>query len=1132
MTGNEERMLPWKDRPLCHFTWNLKVAVTTDYERIIRNIDHDLEETPNVLRIESLLFRAYLEVWDNRKRWDVRKAREFLDRADECIERTDVQLRKGYRVVALLNRMWIEYKCHNTQKVTDLLNELNSVRLRDKDHSVVGAVRAAALTRLGPHVKETALQLFEVALQSFPKNVDFIYGAGLMTGRMARYRRSGSSLYKKLDKEGQRLMDNEKEYWLKMMRKNDEYQLARSSLGLNLSRRGKKDRKKGCQHLTKAYEKNPEVQEVVRNLARFYKGTREFEEAIPLLKNGIERSPDCPESHFQLALCYIACSKRDKAIQEKKDEWNKEALEELHKCLDLNKGHNFALTKLCNVHAALGNHEEAEKIYETGLQQSEHRTSEDKLDLYFRYAKFLHYTPAASRHDSRMDMWHTVMDIAASFEYLDEASGTWQVSEKAKWPKELAHEKLLEYYVSQNNSCLEVGILHFQNFNFKEAERLLVQHDTEANFKITWYLAQTYLKMGLEEELQALSQNIGPDEAKETFRKAHENALRAMEVGLNQGESRKLLADIALAIAHNEFQLLNLQQPTLASIPLESRCIMFYRKAVRCGSLVASLELLRLIQKDSLQITSRWIFLQILAEIDVSCSLRSSNFLHQEENPLSFGEGLSSRDRDKDASALNCKTIKRDVMAILHQEPFFRQAWREHFNMEREILLHRFENNEGELELDGREEEKKDTFSDEIVHAATDCCEKLRPLLDRIVVRFGKEELGLGEMRGQYFPLILDERNAANIQDKFRRNVIATFGIDMKKHYPKLYEQLLMTQPGCSSQNGFLKTFCTLVNKIKHSDVHLNDILQTSKDPVALARQCTDKVEEICNFFFVAMKKSRDLQTKVKQLEDDIRRGEHETADELLQVLSNNEDFVVRIGSTWTLLEMMALIRTSRRLSSPRDVETDELESKLTDGGCTFTQKLRRCHQTVEDALLHRNNEVRTKCRDTCREAVKLLNSVLAKHKNEVGNCGAAANLKPNSPKVSRRAQKVTEERPIAFPFLDMCPDDESRQQNEPGHWKGVVKKQLEKNLSKMGVDKKLVDIILKAQPCVSEENYNFIAMETFLQGGGDDVIVRITTCNGEEKSFQVLDLTRWCTDNAERLALEMATIIPSLVHG
>ncbi|XP_022089727.1 uncharacterized protein LOC110978770 [Acanthaster planci] len=1104
--GNDLEKGPLEERPLYHFAWNLKIGVEIDCDKIIRKIDEDLDKTPRLLGIEALLFRAYLEVCDNRKRWNVRKAREFLDKADVRIEQTDERLRKGYKVVSLLNRMWIENKCLKTQKVKELRAKLDGKRLEKEDHLVIRAVKAAALTRLGPNVYAMALDMFEKALEKFPENVNFLYGAALMAGRMARYRRITTPEYERLDPGGQKLLDKEKDYLLKMMEINDEYQLARSALGSNLiGRRGKQT--EGLGHLKMAYEEAPQVQEVVLNLVRYYRReSRMVDQATDILKNRIEENPDCNESHYQLALCYLKHAKECSAEQER-DEWNGKALAELEQCLELNKGHTFAMIHECQVTNFLKEITEAEELYENCMQQSEHWTSENKFHLYFEFAWFLDKNQTATGHNSRMDLWQKVMDLTASFEFLDETSCKWEVEKKEEGRKETAYKKLLDHYKSNS---LELGILHFQNFKFEEAEKVLEnlpELEREANFDIPRYLALTYLKMGYERELLALSQGGKPEEAKGIFKKAHENAIRAMEIGLSQTDGRKLRADTALAIAHNQ---LLLSTPT--TIQLDSLCIRSYREAVRCGSLVASLELLRLIQNNSVQVTSRWTFLQMLAEIVVCCSLRSSDCLHKDQKPLTFEHGLSSRDTDKDVSALNCKTIKRDGRAILDGSPFFRPAWEQHFCMEKKILTERFENNEGELELDGREELEEITSSNEIIRAAADCCLKLRPLLDGIVDKFRREEVGRDEeTKKQYFPLILDEQNARKMQSELKKRLTLIFGIDVDRNYPKLWNQLLKTQPCCNSGNEFLKTFYTLVNKIKHSDVASSEsnLLIITKDPVTLARQCTDKVEEICNFFFDAMREATHLRNRVEQLVSDIKDGRHEKADELLKILSSKEDFVVRMGSTWNLLEMTALIRQSKRLSRSPDVEAEEALRKLTEGPQGICHNLRRHHQEVEDAVLenHEDDRLSAKCRETCKEAVKALDAELAKHKTLSGD-----GSDPQSTEVT-------------FPLLDMCPDEET-----PGHWTGKVTKQLRGDLKQMGIlvktNKKLVEIILQAQPCVSEKNYRFIAVKTFISEGSNDGMVKIKTDSGDDKSFKMLDLTRWCTNKTEKVLLGMQSCL------
>ncbi|XP_022089742.1 uncharacterized protein LOC110978776 [Acanthaster planci] len=400
--------------------------------------------------------------------------------------------------------------------------------------------------------------------------------------------------------------------------------------------------------------------------------------------------------------------------------------------------------------------------------------------------------------------------------------------------------------------------------------------------------------------------------------------------------------------------------------------------------------------------------------------------------------------------------------------------------MERAILQKRFENNEGKLELDGEDEEKRATFSEEIVWAACDSCEKLRPLLDRIVYRFGTKERDIEEksMKNQYFPLIDDRTPMEEVPGKLENELKLIFGTDMKKHYSKLVEELLkeQTQPG----NDFLRTCRELVNTIKHGDISsVSEILAITKEPVTLARQCTDKIEEICNFFFKAMDKASDLRDQVKQLVSDI----NEKADELLELLSDNDQFVVTKGSTWKLLEMTALIRRRKRQSRSPDSEAEEALRKLTEGPQVECHNLRRHHQEVEDAVLenHEDDQISAKCRKTCKEAVKALDAGLAEHKSDIGD---------------------TE----TLECLDIL---------------GIRKFQLKTKLQKMKIraDKaeELAETITQQeQRFISKENYDFSDVKKFLTTGG-----------GEDKPSKVLDLTRWCTDSTEKILLAMRSCSP-----
>ena len=58
-----------------------------------------------------------------------------------------------------------------------------------------------------------------------------------------------------------------------------------------------------------------------------------------------------------------------------------------------------------------------------------------------------------------------------------------------------------------------------------------------------------------------------------------------------------------------------------------------------------------------------------------------------------------------------------------------------------------------------------------------------------------------------------------------------------------------------------------------------------------------------------------------------------------------------------------------------------------------------------------------------------------------------------------------------------------------------------------------------------------FFAMREFIEqkdsGDGETAphTVCISTESGARKEFNVLDLTRWCTDNAEKIAMELAAV-------
>ncbi|XP_071799084.1 uncharacterized protein [Asterias amurensis] len=1106
--------LHWKEQP-CHFTWNLSAGDLTDYEGIIRKIDHDLKMTPNLLRVDQLLFRAYLEVSDRRLCWNVKKAREFLDEADDYIDtKTERKLQPGYRRVAILNRIWIEHNSHNTKEVDKLLSKLSGLGQDETDELVVKTLLASALTRLGPTMLNRSLQIYEEALHVFPDNAGFLYGAILVTGRIMRFERPVGSLYKDLDKNGMKLMDKEKKHCDELIRVNDEYQYGKSYLGLNLSRRAdeakkhqdeakkhqdeakkhqdeaKKHLEEAKKHLEEAHEKAPEVEAVFNNLMRFYRCTKGFlDQAISkyesVFSQKIKSNHDVPESHNQLALCYMAKAKYKKSSAEEKKQYTQKALEEFDKCLKDEPMHFVAALKKVELLAAQETDDDAKRrCYEDILQKSDKYPISNKLTVYLAYSK------AGLSLD--FNMLQKVMDLLSSFEHhWNEKKCKWEFQvRKAKDASAIAFKKLHSHYLGQENEKLRLGILYFQNLDFEEAIRNLEKLNPESDLDIPFYLAAAYLKWGSEKEMSKKP----AEDVRDCYKKARRNVYDARKQGLDLSRFRKLLSDAALAIAHFNLETNTSQQ---SRIEVESDCIESYREAIRCGSLVASLEMLRLIKKGFLKKTPRAKFLQILAEIDICCSQRRSDCLHRDEKPRSFVSSVNSQDTDKDAFELDCKKIKQSISTTLREDAFFRQAWVQHFEMEKKVLEERFQNNHGELALDGREESStKSDSTEEEIDAAINCCEKLRPLLDHIINKFEKDELKKTEETWfKYFPLISTKKDS--VRTDLQETLQKYFGINFKEHYPKLFESLVQVQPGFNSDNAFLLTLNKLVNHVKHSGTHTQDILEKFKKPVKLARQCIDKVEEICNFFFKAMKESSELGEKKNRLVTDLKHSGQELgekknkADELLRILQDHNDFVVRMSTT-DFLELLAVIK----MQSDRE----EAVNKLAKGTWELSENLRTSHLELEVSIQNNDRskkEVIEKCRDTCKEADTLLKEVLKTKRQDDGA-------------------------EVQFPFVDMHSSDLK-------DWKRGVQNHLKKDMKshKINPTGDLLKVMLQAQPCSSEENYNFLLMRKFLEkcdGAGDCIPseVSIRTESNELKSHHAVDLTRWCTNNAEKIASEV----------
>ncbi|XP_071798949.1 uncharacterized protein [Asterias amurensis] len=1110
----------WKTRQ-CHFTWNLESEkrVYKCEDKLLGKIKNNLEETP-FLKIENLLFKACLQSWFKDRSVNALASLDEAKREIELQRNNDIY--KGYKSVELLNRMWIEHKTvPGSESFRKLHEELEAIQLEEDDLRVVGAVKAAALMRLGPVMFDTNIALFKAAHQAFPLNPDFLFGVADVTGQKVRFMKPyPAPNHDSLDQSLKDMMDEEKVYWEKLidLKPNHRgYHYAKSMLGWNLSLRdGPNDKKKASELLKEAYDDAPTLQEVCRNLIRMLRKTDNLDRAIFILKNAKQGRT---ENHHQLALCYKDKAKKEKQEkhklntkaykdrrkrQKKADKWTIKALNELKECLKLDSSHFFALelkaAQLKYVQHLKG-FEKPKDYYSKIIKLANEFMPTRKMRLYTAFAPYLGQKKSASEHHSRIDCWRAVMNLSTdvSFEKQNGISGKWETEKQAASYKKEAYEKLKEHYMYEDDR-LNLGILFYQNFEFDQAIGMLATVG-QTNAEVSYFVAKSYLKKGQE---KTVGNQANPAEAAEDFTRVRKNVEFARESELEPQKVREMIADTALAIAHNE-----LQANANDVIQLEDMCVTSYREAVRCGSLVAGLELMKLAKSDVIDISSssRSKFIQMLAEIKVCCSQSQSDALHAASKPLTFEGGLRSKETAIEPCMLMNRTnVKDELKGILSKETFYQKAWKGLFKMEVKLLKERFRGTDGHG-LDGREEASPlESVTDDVIDKAVSCCCDTRPLLDRIMEKFLKDELCIRKVEENYFPLILDEKLTAEItEERLLTKTLNICKIDLRTQYPRLYDYLLKLQPKISPENEFIKHFCTIVNNTKHSS---GDVLDIEPNLVKLARQSTDKVEEICQVFFDTMNEAKVLMTRVEYLVSAIRQGggkEVEKADELFELLMKNEDFVIRMDNTWKFLEMLTMIKHCR-LEARRVDDVDFTRwAELSERNSEFSQDLRRGYLEVEAALLTNNGdqsskEVLEECHKTSLEADKLLNKAWLS-------------------KVNGKTQN--------FPFLS-----DSKVKNKDS-WKGDVKKKINDILKKQKIPPgRILNTLLKAQPCSSDDNYHFLAMRKFLDDwsrGTTKDTVSIEKGTNSTESYDVLDLTRWCVNHAEKLASEVMACMNQL---
>ncbi|KAJ8033038.1 hypothetical protein HOLleu_23161 [Holothuria leucospilota] len=386
----------WKTIP-CHFNpdWNLHEQSELDVRKLKHQVKDDLRSAPTVMRVESLLYQAFLEMPPKPFfRFELpspQNALILLKEAEDFIEitmRNDVDAQNGYGIVINALRMWIYGDRGNATKREKIESTLKKLKFSQnkKSRAFVNATHAAALSRLGLKRCKEAMHLFEMALEQFPNKTHWMFVRAIMQGRLARSDRSTMYGNRNLSNTLKIAFERERELLQQIKEIEPDFAWPIAYLGqclYNLNRRD--DALKCIKQAIRMDKRNTDKNtDIALISARVYKWDKQFSKSEEILKSLPEESKTA-EVFFQLGLIYdkrakelrqrpgvkMNCDKNKLCETLEYKKLLKTALEYVEQSLEKDICHFAAANKMAELRALLADRERAKRMYLDLLQRDD-----------------------------------------------------------------------------------------------------------------------------------------------------------------------------------------------------------------------------------------------------------------------------------------------------------------------------------------------------------------------------------------------------------------------------------------------------------------------------------------------------------------------------------------------------------------------------------------------------------------------------------------------------------------------------------------------------------------------------------------------------------------------------------------
>ncbi|KAJ8033667.1 Interferon-induced protein with tetratricopeptide repeats 1B [Holothuria leucospilota] len=496
----------WQDLP-CHYhpSWNLSEISQLDLNKLKHHIDRNEND---IMVVERLLYAAFLEVPIgspyNLSRPSVVQAREYLREAEEYIEtnlRDNRDASIGYGIVINACRMWTGQSMREWEEKLQILEEEKKTSSKYKYY--ISAVRAFALSRLGPRWVEEAKVHYEYALEGIPENSQWLYGKASMVGRLLLLNYPNVKFEKSANLGYRDMLNEEKDILEKVLTLNEHFHIARVMYGQVLYNLGETEEAE--YNIEKAREAARNNRSIAEIASKYYQRTEQPEKALEILLS-LPNASKTAEVHFLLGKLYKSQSYRRKQLSEKKAKWNL-ALDHFNEALRLDERHYPALSSRAEVNARLGNYEQARKNYADLLSSNLLGNTKLQKDKFFTLKTLLSLDSKDIKKilsdEEYVNYSYEVLEIAVT-KYSEEQNGNLTFNDNAKTPIKISTSALKDMCRTQDVQIgflakLKLAHFHLLCRRYKEATKLYESLQAETskvkreNIEVMWGLFKCHL---------------------------------------------------------------------------------------------------------------------------------------------------------------------------------------------------------------------------------------------------------------------------------------------------------------------------------------------------------------------------------------------------------------------------------------------------------------------------------------------------------------------------------------------------------------------------------------------------------------------------------------------------------------